>query len=74
MRAPVPATTPLDPGAVYLSPSGRRCRWLSTTQTAPGRVQAVLLYDLAHGGRATTRGGDGFVLDQANWHLLRRVG
>lgn len=74
MRAPVAVTTQLDARAVYLSPSGRRCRWVTTTQPAPGRVEAVLLYDLAHGGRATTRGADGFVLGQENWHLLRRVG
>jgi hypothetical protein len=60
----------VDPDAVYLSPSGRRCRVFEVHFT--GR-RAHLLYDHKDGTPCRTRFGDGFTLSRANWHLLRRV-
>ena len=59
-----------DPTAVYLSPSGRRCRVFEVHFT--GR-RAHLLYDHKDGSPACSRFADGFTLSRANWHLLRRV-
>lgn len=69
-RQPAPAPDPLDPHAVYLSPSGRRCRFLSTN---PARTYATLIYDLAEGSAASSCYADGFVFSYLAWHLLRRV-
>lgn len=62
---------PLDPRAVYLAPSGRRCR------LAPSNLlvdRAVLLYDLSDGTPAPqVEWSEGFTLTRENWRLLRRV-
>lgn len=60
----------LEQRAVYLSPSGRRCRLVAR----PWGGKATLLYDLADGSPQHSRFGDGFHLAQANWWMLRRVG
>jgi len=63
----------LDPDAVYLAPSGRRCRLLpDQDRRAPGPV-ALLLYDLRNGQPAASRFSDGFTLSRSNFYLLRRV-
>jgi hypothetical protein len=71
LAAAAPAAAPeLDPSAVYLSPSGRRCR-LFDVHFAGHR--ATLLYDLKDGSPCRSHYGDGFTLSRANWRLLRRV-
>jgi hypothetical protein len=66
----LPCELVADPDAVYLSPSGRRCRVFEVHFT--GR-RAHLLYDHKDGTPSRSRFGDGFTLARANWHLLRRV-
>jgi hypothetical protein len=68
---PVPVA--LDRRAVYLSPSGRRCRWVATDDAHQGRAYATFLYDLPDGAPGLSQGGDGFTLAAQNWHMLRRV-
>lgn len=64
----------LDVKAVYLSPTGRRCRvYTDDTVTRPRQSEATLIYDRRDGAPASSAFGDGFVLSRANWHLLRRV-
>lgn len=65
-----PRELAVDPQAVYLSPSGRRCRVFEVHFT--GR-RAHLLYDHKDGTPCQSRFGDGFYLARPNWHLLRRV-
>lgn len=61
----------LDPLAVYLSPSGRRCRLAADRSNDR---QAVFLYDLLDGRPAPqAEWSEGFPLRRENWHLLRRV-
>lgn len=59
--------------AVYLSPTGRRCRWWPSLADDAWKHQAVFIYDTADGRRASSALSDGFVLSRANWKLLRRV-
>ena len=47
--------------AVYLSPTGRRCRWIPLLQ------RAHLYFEYVDGGRIR----DGFTLSAANMHLVR---
>lgn len=64
----------LEPGAVYLSPSGRRCRWCPTEATEKtSDSSALFLYDLRNGQPASGERSDGFRLERANWHFLRQV-
>jgi hypothetical protein len=69
------ATVPpvLEAGAVYLSPTGRACRWLMTTNPIDRPPEAYLAYARPDGGRAVSKFGEGFTLTQPNWRLLRRV-
>ena len=60
----------VDPLAVYLSPSGRRCR---VVDVHVGGLRATLRYDLRDGTACHSDFGEGFTLARANWHLLRRV-
>lgn len=69
-------TRGLRPDAVYLSPSGRRCRWVPLG----GDQRQVTSYSFfeylrdgqqRHGPRALW--SDGFVLSPANYQLLREV-
>lgn len=59
-----------NPAAVYLSPTGRRCR---VVDVHVGGLRATLRYDLRDGTPCLSEFGEGFVLARANWHLLRRV-
>ena len=63
----------LDRHAVYLSPTGRRCRWWPSLADRALGDRAFFVYDLEDGRRASSALSDGFVLMKANWHLLRRV-
>lgn len=64
----------LDPEAVYLSPSGRRCR-VSVSVRDLSQNKALLVYDQPDGSAPGPGDfSDGFVLARANWHLLRKVG
>jgi hypothetical protein len=65
-----PASPGLDANAVYLSPSGRRCRLYGFSN---GSTWATMLYDLQDGSPARSFYSDGFTLARHNWHLLRRV-
>lgn len=60
----------VDPRAVYMSPSGKRCR---VVDVHVGGLRATLRYDLRDGSPCLSEFGEGFVLASANWHLLRRV-
>lgn len=64
------ACTEIEPKAVYLSPSGRRCRLVARPRGGVAR----LAYDLADGSPARAESADGFFLARPNWRLLRRVG
>lgn len=61
--------TELEQGAVYLSPTGRRCR----LACRPWGGMALLLYDLPDGRPAPGKWCPGFPLSRANWRLLRRA-
>lgn len=68
------AGTKLEARAVYLAPSGRRCRWWpGHTRFAQAAPWAILVYDLQDGRPASSAMSDGFTLSPANFHLLRRV-
>jgi hypothetical protein len=69
----VPLPVMLERGAVYLSPSGRRCRWWPSPSDHGRRVEALILYDTPQGQPAQSPRWDGFVLSAANWYLLRRL-
>jgi len=65
----------LQAGVVYLSPSGRPCRWASTTTVHPGMPrEATFLYDLPNGRAASSLLAEGFTLAEPAWSTLRRVG
>ena len=62
----------LDRAAVYISPSGRCCRWVPSDTPPDQRTQrATFIYEVADGGGDARR--DSFVLMRSNWHMLRRV-
>lgn len=65
----------LEPGVVYLAPSGRRCRLFVAEglQRAP-QPWATLLYELRDGAAPRSFSSNGFSLSRANWSLLVRVG
>jgi hypothetical protein len=66
-----PLDAPLDPKAVYLSPTGRRCRVFHQGSN-PDR--ATLLYDLRNGAPAKQADfSEGFALTRENWPLLQKV-
>lgn len=57
----------LEPGALYLTPSGRICRCVATT-SSPGQAdEAELVYDSPGVGAGT------FTLARPNWKLLQKV-
>lgn len=64
----------LDPRAVYIAPSGRRCRLYQQSCGTPRTAFALLVYELKDGTAASPVNGDGFVLSASNFHLLSRVG
>lgn len=75
VQAPPPVRLPvaLEIGAVYLSPSGRRCRWWPSESEHGRRIEALFLYDTPAGRPAQSPRWDGFVLSANNWYLLRRL-
>lgn len=70
---PPPPLVQLDAHAVYLSPTGRRCRLLVQGDPPRTTTFATLLYDRVDGGPAVGVFADGFVLARSNWHVLRRI-
>lgn len=56
----------LDPGSLYLTPSGRICRCVATTRGQGEPDEAELVYD-------NPGGGGSFTLARPNWHLLQKV-
>jgi len=65
----------LQPGVVYLSPSGKPCRWAYTRTVHPGMPrEATFLYDMPDGRAASSLLADGFTLAEPAWSTLRRVG
>jgi len=56
----------LDRNALYLTPTGRHCRWVPLTAREPW---AAFVYVRA--GQALQAG---FCLSPANFHILRKVG
>lgn len=67
------SVTELSRDAVYLAPSGRRCRWWPSLAEGAWSHQAMFIYDLADGRKASSALSDGFVLTRPNWRHLRRV-
>jgi hypothetical protein len=65
--------TQLDAKAVYLSPSGRACRWLMTTHPPDRPAEAYMAYARPDGGQALSKFPEGFTLTAPNWRLLRRL-
>lgn len=57
----------LEPGSLYLTPSGRICRCVGTTHTDGQPDEAELVYDSPTGGPGS------FTLAKANWKLLQKV-
>ncbi|MBX3634023.1 MAG: hypothetical protein KF683_01270 [Rubrivivax sp.] len=70
----MPPALELDPRAVYLSPTGRRCRWWPFEGRGGDGSWAVFVYDLADGTPARSPRSDGFVLSRGNWYVLRVLG
>lgn len=64
---------PLLEGVVYISPLGRRCRWVPYHPNSSRGVSGVLLEYVDAPPRM---GGerDGFTLSHYNLHLLKRPG
>ena len=54
---------PLLPNVVYITPTGRRCRWVP----GPWYTQALFKYLDVQPPKT-----DGFALTEANYHLLQR--
>ena len=62
----------LDPKALYMSPSGRCCRWLPGDTPADQRAErATFVYD-GDSVKGDAR-RDEFTLARSNWYLLQRV-
>ena len=71
-----PAHGVLDEHAIYLAPSGRRCRWVPGDENAPRGVphsRAKFAYDRPDGTPSRELMADGFWLSRENWRLLRRL-
>lgn len=75
MTAAATAVRPvlLDERAVYLSPTGRRCRWWPHASPGFDGSWAVFLYDKEDGTPAVRWNADGFFLTPKNLRVLRRV-
>lgn len=64
----------LEPGVVYLSPAGRRCRlFVDEAAVKPRKTEATLVNDLPDGTAPASPFAEGFVLSRINWYLLRRA-
>lgn len=57
---------PFDPRALYLTPSGRLCRFV------PGELHERAEFEYVRQA-SDSRLSDGFSLTSANWHLIRAV-
>lgn len=65
MTTAVPA---LEEGAIYLSPTGRRCRWVPTAKFK------WLTFEYVDGPVRLDGARDQFTLTSANLRVLRRAG
>ena len=75
VAAGAPSQRELDENAIYLAPSGRRCRWVpyEEGERVWSRNTAQFAYDRPDGTPAHEKMADGFVLSRENWRLLRRL-
>jgi hypothetical protein len=64
----------LDADAVYLSPLGRRCRYMPVPVWGDDPVVAKFVYDDAElKPGSDSVGADGFLLTYRNWRILRQL-
>jgi len=68
----VAGVAPLEPGVVYLTPTGRLCRLYEMDQRGGKGGIAKLCY-VRRAGAGATGWKDGFCLSAPNWRILTRV-
>lgn len=71
--SPLGPSTRLERDAVYLSPTGRRCRWWPSGGRGGDNQPALLVYDTRDGRPASSALSEGFTLAPENFRCLRRV-